>query len=735
MAKKLELLFKKRKWTWEEDGMKVVRSIARTGPGCHSGCGVLLYVKDGRLIKVEGDPDFPFNQGRLCVRCLSLPQVVYSPYRLKYPMIREGERGENKWRRISWKEAYEIIAEKFNEIKEKYGPESVLFCEGTARDIAPWLHRLAFSYGSPNVTVWGPLHGAACYRPRAAAQNIILGSTTVADCAQFFPDRYDNPNWEVPKCIVIWGNNPIVSGPDGFHASWIIECMKRGSKLIVVDPRRTWLATRARIWLQIRPGTDAALALGMLNVIINEKLYDKEFVERWTYGFDKLKERVQEYPPKKVAEITWIPEEKIIEAARMYATSKPAAIRWGVAVDQSKECIPTIHAIIALWSITGNLDVPGGNIIEHVFFKLEPHPARQSMKKIPSPYPLSPDSGEHVLDQILTGKPYPIKASWIQSTNTFVTEANPKKVYEAFKRIEFNVVVDLFMTPTAVAFADIILPAVTYAERDGITLFPPPLPYIGAINKAIEPIEDCKSDMEIILELGKKLNPEAWPWENVHEWFDAILEPLGITFEELREMGAVYKPYEYKKYEKGMLRSDGNPGFNTSTGKVELYSTVFEKLGLDPLPYYEEPPESPVSAPEIAKEYPLILTTGAKVYAFFHSEHRQIPLLRQLNPDPIVEIHPETAKKLGIKDGDWVYIENRYGKCKQKAKLTRSIHPRVIHAQHGWWFPEKPASEPSLFGAWESNINLLIPSKWTGKSGYGYPFKNMLCRIRKVEES
>jgi len=358
MSKKPQFFLKKRKWTWKEDGMKVVRSIARTGPGCHSGCGVLLYVKDGRLIKVEGDPDFPFNQGRLCVRCLSLPQVVYSPYRLKYPMIREGERGENKWRRISWKEAYEIIAEKFNEIKEKYGPESVLFCEGTARDIAQWLHRLAFSYGSPNVTVWGPLHGAACYRPRVTAQNIIFGSTTVADCSQFFPDRYDNPNWKVPKCIVIWGNNPIVSGPDGFHASWIIECMKRGSNLIVIDPRRTWLATRAKIWLQIRPGTDAALALGMLNVIINEELYDKEFVKRWTYGFDKLKERIQEYPPEKVADITWIPKEKIIEAARMYARSKPAAIRWGVAIDQSKECIPTIHAIIALFTVTGNLDVP-----------------------------------------------------------------------------------------------------------------------------------------------------------------------------------------------------------------------------------------------------------------------------------------------------------------------------------------------------------------------------------------
>jgi anaerobic selenocysteine-containing dehydrogenase len=167
---------------------------------------------------------------------------------------------------------------------------------------------------------------------------------------------------------------------------------------------------------------------------------------------------------------------------------------------------------------------------------------------------------------------------------------------------------------------------------------------------------------------------------------------------------------------------------------VELFSTVFETVGLDPLPYYEEPPESPVSTPDIAKEYPLILTTGARVYPFFQSEHRQVPILRQLNPDPIVEIHPETAKGLGIKDGDWIYVENRYGRCRLKAKLTCGINPKVVHAQHGWWFPEKPVSEPTLFGVWESNINLLIPSGWTGRSGFGYPFKSMLCRIRKAEE-
>ena len=718
------------KWTWEEDGMKVIRSIARTGPGCHSGCGVLLYVKDGKLVKVEGNPDFPFNQGRLCPRCLALPQVVYNPDRLKYPMKRDGKRGEDKWKRITWEEAFDIIAERFNEIREKYGPESVLFCSGTARDIPYWIGRLAVSYGSPNITCWGPLYGAACHRPRVVLQRLTIGESAVPDCAQFFSDSYNNPDWKLPECIFIWGNNPIVSSPDGFSGPWIIECMKRGSKLIVADPRKTWLASRAKIWLQIRPGTDAALALGMLNVIINEKLYDEEFVDRWTYGFDELKKRVQEYPPEKVSEITWIPKEKIVEAARMYATSKPATVRWGVAIDQSKECMTTIHAIISMWSITGNIEVPGGNVIHSELLgmrQLFGHPEEKLKNIMPSPFPLKPTAGQHIIDQILSDKPYSVKASWIQTTNTFVTEADPKRVYDAFMKIDFNVVIDLFMTPTALAFADIVLPAVTYAEKDGITLAPPSFPYIGTINKAIEPIGESKSDMEINFELGKRLNPEAWPWKNIHEWFSSIIEPLSVTFEELRERGWIYQSFEYKKHEKGLLRPDKKLGFNTPTGKIELYSTQLEKVELDPLPYYEEPPESPFSTPEIAEEYPLILTTGAKVHAFFHSEHRQIPLLRQLNPDPIVEIHPETAKNLGIKDGDWVYIENRYGRCRQKARLTIEILKQVVHAQHGWWFPEKSASE--LYGAWESNIGLLIPPGWTGSSGYGYPFKNLMCKV------
>jgi anaerobic selenocysteine-containing dehydrogenase len=739
---------KSSRWTWEEDGVKLVRSIARTGPGCHEGCGVLLHVKDGKLIKVTGDPAVPFSQGRLCPRCLALPQLVYHPDRLKYPLKRAGAKGEDKWERISWTEAYDTITRKFSDIRNQYGAEAVIFVRGTGRDIEG-INKLADGFGSPNASSF--LYGNCCLSPKISAQEAIIGNYAVPDCAQFFADRYDNPNWQMPKLIVIWGNNPLVCNSEGFLGHWIIECMKRGMELIVIDPRRTWLATRAKSWLQIRPGTDAALALGMLNVIINEKLYDADFVEKWTYGFDKLKERVQEYPPEKVAEITWIPSEKIIEAARLYAATKPAAIKWGVATDMNKECIATDQAIIDLWVITGNLDTPGSNVITN-------HPIEsgqlnawyrknisreQTKKRIGGgKYTFLSQRGRvatgEIAEQILMGEPYPIKAAWIQGTNPLAgNAAEPKKVHDALRSLEFVAVTDLFMTPTAMACADIVLPAATYAERDGIGV-PVPLlnkTFVGATNKAIEPVGECKSDLEIDFEIGRRLNPENWPWKNVHEILDDMSQPFQMTFDQLRDQSGVYTPFEYRKYEKGLLRPDEKPGFNTPKGKVELYATVLEKCGLDPLPYFEEPPESPVSTPETARDFPLVLTTGARSWAFFISEQRQIPLLRQINPDPITEIHPETAKKLGIRDGDWVYIESKYGKCRQKAKLTTGIDPRVIHAQQGWWFPEKAGAEPGLFGVWESNINLLLPGGWTGRSGHGYPYKSQMCRVYKAEDA
>lgn len=736
------------------DGTYTVRTCGWSPPGDHPvGCGMKLTIKDGRLIKVEGDEEHPISQGRLCVRCLTLPEYVHHPQRITYPMKRVGKRGEDKWQRISWDEAMDIIVDKVNYLKKNYGAESIIVFGGTGREACLYYYPLGFSsLGTPNVCY--PLSGWSCYGPRCSITDYILGAGyPEIDFAGYYPDRYDNENYQLPKYVVLWGKHPLMSNPDGFYGHSLIDMMKRGTKIICVDPRITWLSTReGNMTLQLRPGTDTALALGLLNVIINEELYDHDFVENWCYGFDELKKRVQEYPPEKVADITWIPKEKIIEVARIIAANKPTAIQWGLAVDTNPNGVQLGHAILSIGAITGNLDVPGGitlgppaallgkwrmetrsQLPDELWSKrigAEQWPALSTAMATTHP--------DETLDTLETGKPYKLRMAWFNSTNLIAptNTAAPERWYRALKDLEFNVVQDCFMTPTAMALADIFLPLPTFAEHDGvvITHFGRNAVFAGAMNKALE-VGECKSDIEVCMELGKRLNPENWPWNSASEFFSDQLKPeLGFDFEEFRSKG-VYQPgYTYKKHEKGMLRFDGEPGFNTVTGKVELCSTLFDAWGEDPLPYYKEPPYSPSSTPELFKEYPFVLTTGARTFTSFHSEHRQIPTLREITPDPIMEIHPETAANLGIKEGDWVYMENMYGKAKEKAHLTPTIHPKVVHATHGWWYPEKEAEEPSLYGVWESNINSLVPHKHIGKLGFGAPFKQMICKVYKVED-
>ena len=740
-----------KKWQQQEGEFTVTRTTRWSGPGCHEGCGVIYYTKGNQLIKVEGDPDNPVYNGRLCLRCLNLPEVVYHRDRLKYPLKRVGARGENKWERISWDEAYEIIEKQVRAIQKEYGPESIVGMIGTGRNVWSIVPRLVYTaFESPNLAC-GFLSGDACYLPRAALMGIMSGDFLIADCSQMFEERYNSPQWKRPECIMIWGNNPIISNPDGFMGHWIVDCMKMGTKIIVADPRLTWLASRSEYHLQLRPGTDAALALGMLNVIINEELYDKEFVDKWTYGFEDLKERVQEYSPEKVAEITWVPKDKIIEAARFYAKSKPAAIQWGLAMDMAPSGVAAAQAVASLWTITGNVDVPGGNIVVRGAFNVplanpdsnwgfDELPEEMREKRIGlKEYPLyrygfaATAQGDKVLEAVESGKPYPIKMLWLESTNTFANmSAAAKRVYEAMNKVPFIVVADLFMTPTAVARADLVLPVASSAERDSLRGWWTPL---RSISKVIEISDEIKTDEELFLDLAKRLNPKKAPWNTVEELLNWCLEPSGLTLQELKEKVYVYPPFEYKKYEKGLLRADGEPGFNTQTGKIELRLSLADDWeSMDPLPSYHEPPESPVSTPELFKEYPLVLTSGARSWAYFHSESRQQPSAREIHPYPTVEIHPDTAEELGIKNGDWVWIENRHGKCKQKVKVTPGILPKVVQADHGWWFPEKPAEEPSLFGVWESNINLLTTQCENSPDGYGAPYKTQICKIYKVKE-
>ncbi|NLP44038.1 MAG: molybdopterin-dependent oxidoreductase [Peptococcaceae bacterium] len=738
---------------YNQDGTYTVRTCGWSPPGDHPvGCGMKLHIKDGKLVKVEGDPEHPISQGRLCVRCLTLPEYVHHPQRIIYPMKRVGKRGEDKWQRISWDEAWDIIVEKINYFKDNYGAESIVVFGGTGREACLYYYPLGFSsIGTPNVCY--ALSGWSCYGPRCSITDYILGAGyPEIDFAGYYPDRYDNPNYTLPKYIVLWGKNPLMSNPDGFYGHSLIDMMKRGTKIICVDPRIHWLATRAEHVLQLRPGTDTALALGILNVLINEELYDKDFVENWCYGFEELKERVQEYPPEKVSEITWVPKEKIIEVARILGTCHPAPIQWGLAVDENPNGVQLGHAILSIIAITGNLDVPGGITLGPPAALLgkwrmetrsqmpeELWEKRIGAKEWPAlSTAMATTHPDETLDTLETGKPYKLRMGWFNSSN-FISptcSAQPDRWYRALQQLEFCVVQDTFMTPTAMAFGDIFLPLPTFAEHDGvvITHFGRNAIFLGAMNKAFE-VGECKSDIEVCIELGKRLHPEHWPWNTAEEFFDDQLKPeLGISFDDLRNMGVYQPKYEYKKYEKGLLRFDGEPGFNTVTGKVELCSTLFESWGEDPLPYFQEPHYSPVSTPELFSEYPFVLTTGARTFTSFHSEHRQVPTLREITPDPIMEIHPDSAASLGIKDGDWVCMENMYGKAKMKAHVTPTIHPKVVHAQHGWWFPEKEAEEPSLYGVWESNINTLIPHKHIGKLGFGAPFKSLICKVYKVEE-
>lgn len=700
-----------------DEDVKIYKSACRM---CHGGCGVLVYVKDGRVVKLKGDPESPLNRGRMCPKGLSSIDQLYSPERLKYPLKRMGKRGEGRWRRISWDEALDTIVAKINGIKKEFGAESIVLGQGTGRHHYTHTARFAHALGTPN---WCEPGAAQCFHPRVMVGAMTYGGLPVCD-------YYGDVN---PQCLLVWGHNPVVSGPDGEIQFVVKDSIKKGAKLIVVDPRETETSRKSDIWLQLRPGTDDALALSILHVIINEGLYDKNFVENWTVGFEKLKERVQPHTPEWAENITWVPAEKIREAARLFATTKPAAVEWGVAIEQTPNCLQTVRAVALLPGITGNIDVPGGWVlgmqaINEIDIFLDNLPLEMRAKRLgadtykvlsgrdarfPSAHIPS------ITRAMLTGKPYPVKAFLVFGNNTLATFANARQVYKALMELDFLCVMDLFMTPTA-ELADIVLPAASWLEVDEVVGLPMQAHNVVLAQQKVVTIGECRQDEDVFIDLARRLSLKVGtvPMEEI---YDEQLEPLGITFDDLKVRGFATVPMRYKKYEAR--------GFRTSSGKVELYSSFLEKLGYDPLPYYEEPPESPISTPELAKEYPLILTTGGRSMYFFHSEHRQIPALRKKHPDPLVDIHPATAQEIGIEDGDWIWVETLRGKMKQKVRVTTGIDPRVINVEHAWWFPEEEGPE---HGIWKSNANVLTSNAPPYDPAMGtYQLRALLCRVFK----
>ena len=740
---------KEKDWRYREGDLDVTRGSAWSAPGCHLGCGVLVYSKDGEIVRVEGDPENPYNQGRLCPRCVAVTDIFNNPSRITQPMKRAREdRGKDKWVPISWDEALDMVESRFNEYKEKYGAESVVFLQGTGRDIAAYISRLAWSFGSPNYTF--SLSNVACFGPRILASTMLAGTFMIGDYSQQFIDRYENPEWQCPGVTVIWGNNPLVANSDGAYGHWVTDVLQRGSKLLVVDPRLTWLAAQADLWLQVRPGSDGALGLGICNALIQNEWYDKEFVEQRVYGFDEFAEMCAEWTPERTEEVTWVPADKVVAAARLIAENGPALLQWGVALDQREGCADGSRAILSIFALTGNIEKPGSMVVGPELLKYITGWGRDLLsydaeeKRIGTDELILYKVGlqvasinkmiDHMIEQ---PEDYPLKASWLQTVNTITCgSVDNERTIEAFDNLGFNVVVDLFMTPMAMRLGELFLPVCTYGERNGIRC--------GdgtqrgeTINAAVPPAGETRSDMEINLELGRRFNPEAWPWESVEEMFSTILEPSGMSFEEVRETAPSYLPFQYKKYEKGLMTPTGDPGFPTPTMKLELSSQMCEFLGFDPLPRYVEPTMTPLSQPELYEEYPLVLTTGARRHNTFHSENRQAPHLRHIHPEPTIQIHPDAAEKFGVKDGQWVWVEGpvsttgRTARVKRIAEVTPIVDPRVASTDHGWWHPE--GDPEKLYDVMDLNINNLI--SWSsGNTGVGANYKCILCKIYPVKD-
>lgn len=689
---------------------------------CHGGCGVLVHIEDGEIVRIEGDRESPLNRGRMCVKGRASLEHLNHPDRLKYPLKRKGKRGGGEWERITWDEALGTIAARLTAIREEYGAEAVALGQGTGRRHFNYVVRLANALGTPN---WCEPGCAQCFIPRLNTSVITFGE-------YFVCDYYGEVN---PACILVWGHNPLASGPDGELQFPLRDSLKKGSRLVVVDPRRSETAERAELWLQLRPGTDDALALAMLNLIITEGLYDKEFVGNWTSGFDELAERVGPCTPAWAEEITWVPAEKIIAAARLFATSKPATLEWGVAVEHTPNCFQTCRALAMLPAVTGNIDVPGGWVCGTRPLGFFPFLAENlsgeargkrlggdTFKFLGGDGAIMPAAHAPTLFRAMrTGQPYPVKAFLIFGNNALATYANPREVYDSLMALDLLVVTDIYMTPTA-ELADLVLPAATWLEADGLQAFPIAADLHVMAQRKLASRWECRQDEEIMIELAERMGL-AVGTEPLQEVFDQQLQPLGLDFEEMKEKGHISPPLAYRKYETmGM--------FLTVSGKVELLSRMMERMGYDPLPYYEEPPESPLSTPDLAVEYPYILITGARIPQFFHSEHRQIPSLRKKHPDPLTELHPETAQALGIEEGDWIWIETRRGRIRQKAKITPWIDPRVVHVEHGWWFPEEEGPE---HGIWRSNANLLTDGGPPYDPAMGtYQLRALLCKVYRA---
>ncbi len=693
--------------------MNEKRIVPATCGMCIEECGIMVHVEDDRIQRVEGMEDHPFSEGFICASARAIPEYVHSDKRIQYPMKKES----GGWKRISWDEALDTIADKLKEYKAEGISQSFGVFTGDPVNMAlrmgyylVW--RFCDVYGTPTRFYDGDL----CYTPRIRAYFQTIGKMTTPDIVN-------------TRCVVNWGGNPQNSFPPLYMR--IRRAMKEnGAKLIVIDPRRIPMAREADLFLQPRPGTDAMLALAMMQVIISEQLYDKDFIENWSVGFDKLAQHVEQFTPEMAQEVTGVPAGDIRQAARMYATTKPACLQAGEKLEQTSSGFRIAQCVVMLQAMTGNIDALGGGVLRLSGVKERSYRLTKLMGDTlcvgADKYPIYHKSGrvfhEGVMpnwgDLVLKGDPYQLKMLIVSGGNPMVSWPNTNKVSRALDELEFLVVMDPFWTATAEK-AHIVLPACTFMERiamcgiyEGMST-----PAVQFRRQVVPPLYDSRSDCSFWLALARRMGgefDEYIPWNSDEEAMDYWLSPSGLTSKYLGEehptgivQGSDELIFDYRKH-----------GFATPSGKCEFWSQELEDMGIYPLPVYREPAESPVSSPEISREYPLILITGVRELEYWHSQQRHCASLMRRNPEGRAEIHPSTASAYGIAEGDRMWIETPRGRACMKAIVTEDIRPDTVATRHGW--PD------------DANENLLTDDVPVDPEG-GFPaLTGALCRIKKA---
>lgn len=780
---------------------------------CVSRCGCIAVKENGRFVALEPNPAHPTGKA-LCAKGRAAPELVYHPDRLLYPLKRTRPKGDPDpgWQRISWDEALDLTAARLNRIAQEHGPESVVFGSASpstsaADDSMPWIERLRNAFGSPNLCVSVELCGWGRYM------------ATLYTFGDSVPGAY-LPDIENAGCILFWGYNPNLARL--VHATATVEALRRGARLIVVDPRRTGIAKKADVWLQVRPGTDGALALGIAHVMIERDWYDHDFIRDWTNGpllvrmdngrllthrdlsaagnattyvarsetgeglilydpangyevdeprpalfgamviktldgevtcrtaFELAAELCGQYPPERVEAICGIQPDVVEEAARTLWEARPVAYYAWSGVEMQTNATMIARAIAQLYALTGSFDAPGGN----VKFAAAPSASISGGQLLPpeqrgrslgvTERPLGPArfgfaTSEEIYRGILEGEPYEVHGMVGFGTNLLLSHAAGRRGHEALAALDFFVHADLFMNPTA-EMADIVLPVASAFEREalriGFEVSAEAQSWVQLRPAIVEPRGEARSDTEIVFDLAVRLGLGEHFWHgDIEAAYEYQLAPSGVSPEALRQQpGGIGVTVEtpYRRFAR--RRNDVPEGFNTPTRKIELYSETMLEHGYPALPEYDEPLISPVSRPDLAERYPLILTS-AKHNLFCESQHRALPSLRRRAMDPEVEIHPTAAAARGIQPGDWVRIETPEGSVRARAKLNETLRPNVVCGQHGWWqaSPEIGAPGYDALSADGANLNLIIGNEAIDPVSGSVPHRAYLCQISAAD--